>query len=80
MAKSVGVETRSGPDTVKPASRERGRRFLEEYRVELAMLGALVLLCVVLSVLSPNFLTAGNLATSSGRSPPSASSPSGRRS
>jgi ribose transport system permease protein len=61
MAKSVGIETLPGQDAVTPASRERGRRFLDAYRVELAMLGALVLLCVVLSLLSPNFLTAGNL-------------------
>lgn len=43
------------------AGRERGRRMLDEYRVELAMLGAFALLCVVLSVIAPNFLTAGNL-------------------
>ena len=61
MAKSVGIEILPGQDAVTPASRERGRRFLDAYRVELAMLGALVLLCVVLSLLSPNFLTAGNL-------------------
>ena len=40
---------------------ERGRRFLDEYRVELAMLGALALLCVILTLIAPNFLTAGNL-------------------
>ena len=38
-----------------------GSRFLQEYRVEIAMLGALLLLCVILSVAAPNFLTAGNL-------------------
>jgi ribose transport system permease protein len=61
MAESVGMETRPGQEVVKPPSREHGRRFLNAYRVELAMLGALALLCVVLSVLSPNFVTAGNL-------------------
>jgi ribose transport system permease protein len=61
MAESVGMETRPGQEVVKPASREHRRRFLNAYRVELAMLGALALLCVVLSVLSPNFVTAGNL-------------------
>src|SRR5690349_9620293 len=40
---------------------ERGRRFLDDYRVELAMLGALALLCVILTLIAPNFLTAGNL-------------------
>ena len=55
------METRPGQEVVKPASREHGRRFVNAYRVELAMLGALALLCVVLSVLSPNFVTAGNL-------------------
>jgi len=61
MAESVGMETRPSQQAVKPASRERRRQFLDAYRVELAMLGALALLCVVLSVLSPNFVTAGNL-------------------
>ena len=37
------------------------RRMLDEYRVETAMLGALVLLCVVLTIFAPNFATAGNL-------------------
>ncbi|MDF3041538.1 MAG: lsrC, partial [Thermomicrobiales bacterium] len=60
MAESVGVETRSGRDGAL-AGRERGRRFIDAYRVELAMLGALALLCVVLSVVAPNFLTPGNL-------------------
>lgn len=32
-----------------------------EYRIELAMLGAFVLLCAVLSVLAPRFLTVGNI-------------------
>lgn len=39
----------------------RGRRLIDDYRVELAMLGALALLCLVLSLIAPNFLTAGNL-------------------
>jgi ribose transport system permease protein len=37
------------------------RRFLEEYRVELAMAGAFALLCVVLSILAPNFHTERNI-------------------
>ncbi len=39
----------------------RGRHLFDEYRVELAMFGALALLCLVLSLIAPNFLTAGNL-------------------
>jgi ribose transport system permease protein len=60
MAEAIELEehAESGAARVR---RERGRRFLDEYRVELAMLGALALLCVVLSVVAPNFLTAGNL-------------------
>jgi ribose transport system permease protein len=61
MAESAGMESRPGPEVVRLASRDRGRRFFDAYRVELSMLGALALLCVVLSVLSPNFLSAGNL-------------------
>jgi ribose transport system permease protein len=61
MAESVGMESRPGREAGTRAGRERGRRFFDAYRVELAMLGALALLCVALSVLSPNFLTAGNL-------------------
>jgi ribose transport system permease protein len=38
----------------------RGRVF-EEYRVELGMFGALVLLCVLLSIFAENFLTEGNI-------------------
>ncbi|MDQ3695942.1 MAG: ABC transporter permease [Chloroflexota bacterium] len=40
---------------------ERGRRFLAEYRVEIAMFGVFFLLCLILSLLTPNFLTAGNI-------------------
>src|SRR5690606_15791482 len=40
---------------------ERGRRLLTEYRVEIAIFGAFLLLCLALTVLTPNFLTAGNL-------------------
>src|SRR5918993_2958767 len=61
MAESVGLESRSGQEAVTLAGRERRRRFLDAYRVELAMLGALALLCVILSAVAPNFLTAGNL-------------------
>lgn len=57
MANVAGVEQRAGA----AIRRERGRRMFDEYRVELAMLGALALLCMVLSVIAPNFLTAGNL-------------------
>ena len=38
-----------------------GSGMLEEYRVELAMLGVLVLLCTALSLFAENFLTEGNL-------------------
>ncbi len=38
-----------------------GRRFIETYRVEAAMLGALLLLCTVLSIFADNFLTEGNI-------------------
>ncbi len=61
MAESVGMESRPGREAGTRAGRERGRRFFDAYRVELAMLGALALLCVVLGVVAPNFLTAGNL-------------------
>jgi ribose transport system permease protein len=57
MANVAGIEQRAGA----VAGHTRGRRLFDEYRVELAMLGALALLCVVLSVIAPNFLTAGNL-------------------
>jgi ribose transport system permease protein len=60
MAEAVELEGRSSQDTAR-AGRERSRRFFDEYRVELAMLGALALLCVILSLVAPNFLTAGNL-------------------
>ena len=60
MAESIGVEGRPSPEAAV-AGRERGRRFIDAYRVELAMLGALALLCVVLGIVAPNFLTAGNL-------------------
>ena len=38
-----------------------GRGVLDEYRVELAMLGVLALLCLGLSVFAENFLTEGNI-------------------
>src|SRR5581483_12422202 len=44
-----------------PRFGERLRRFGEEYRVEGAMLAALILLCVVLSIIQPRFITAGNI-------------------
>jgi ribose transport system permease protein len=61
MAETVGLEGHSGQQMASPARGERRRRFLDEYRVELAMLGALVLLCVILGIVAPNFLTAGNI-------------------
>ncbi len=52
----------SPPPAARPAPRGDGaRRFLEQYRVEAAMLGALLLLGLALSLLAPNFLSAGNL-------------------
>ncbi len=53
-----------GPTTIAAQAPARAgffRRMLDEYRVETAMLGALVLLCVVLTIFAPNFATAGNL-------------------
>lgn len=59
MANAVPATPSANP---LPSQRgERGRRFLDEYRVELAMLGALALLCIILTLIAPNFLTAGNL-------------------
>jgi ribose transport system permease protein len=60
VAETIGVEGRPGQEATL-AGRERGRRFIDAYRVELAMLGALALLCVVLGIVAPNFLTVGNL-------------------
>lgn len=40
---------------------DRVRPFVLEHRAELAITGSLVVLCVVLTVLSPYFLTAGNI-------------------
>ena len=42
-------------------SRRGSTRFIEEYRVEMAMLGVLMLLCAALSVAADNFLTERNL-------------------
>lgn len=59
MANAVPATPSANP---LPSQRgDRGRRFLDEYRVELAMLGALALLCIILTLIAPNFLTAGNL-------------------
>lgn len=60
MAEAAELEGRSRQPGV-PAGRQRGRRFFDLYRVELAMLGALALLCLILSIFAPNFLTAGNI-------------------
>ncbi len=58
----------SEPARIRNAQAEPGKtqvsqasRFFQEYRVETAMFGALLLLCIVLSLAAPNFLTAGNL-------------------
>lgn len=40
---------------------DRWPQLFAEYRIEVAMLAALVLLCTVLALLQPRFLTAGNL-------------------
>lgn len=37
------------------------RQRIEPFRIELAMLGALILLCIGLTILQPRFLSAGNL-------------------
>ncbi|CAA9563350.1 MAG: hypothetical protein AVDCRST_MAG59-2782, partial [uncultured Thermomicrobiales bacterium] len=58
MANVVDADVRGGP---RAASGGGWRRLLEGYRVEAAMLGALLLLGLILSVAAPNFLTAGNL-------------------
>ena len=42
--------------------KDRFRVFLAEYRVEFAMLMAFLLLCAVLSILAPRFLTVGNIS------------------
>jgi ribose transport system permease protein len=47
--------------SIRQPPRRGSTRFIDEYRVELAMLGVLVLLCAVLSVTANNFLTEGNL-------------------
>ncbi len=61
MAGTIEAERRPAQEASARAARERWRRFFDEYRVELAMFGALMLLCVVLSIISPNFRTTGNL-------------------
>jgi ribose transport system permease protein len=61
MAETAEIQGRPLDELPFGARRERGRRFLDEYRVELAMLGALALLCLILSIVAPNFLTVGNL-------------------
>jgi ribose transport system permease protein len=47
--------------SIRQSPRRGSTRFIDEYRVELAMLGVLILLCAVLSVTANNFLTEGNL-------------------
>ncbi len=58
MANVADAEVRSGP---RRTSGGGWRRVLEGYRVEVAMLGALLLLGLILSIAAPNFLTPGNL-------------------
>jgi ribose transport system permease protein len=48
-------------EPVTPRTSSPVRNLLTEYRVELVMLLALALLCAVLSLLSPEFMTSGNV-------------------
>jgi ribose transport system permease protein len=61
MAGTIGARPIAGDEREARGASGGWRRLVEDYRVELAMLGALLLLCAVLSVAAPNFLTAGNL-------------------
>ncbi len=64
MAGTPIGQRKASPPAVRGRSTgwsEQLRRFLEEYRVELAMAGAFALLCVVLSILAPNFHTERNI-------------------
>ncbi|MCC6313941.1 MAG: ABC transporter permease [Thermomicrobiales bacterium] len=61
MANATDVRNLPETGNATPARAGWWRRFSEEYRVEGAMLGALLLLGLVLSIAAPNFLTAGNL-------------------
>jgi len=47
--------------SISQPARRGSTRFIDEYRVELAMLGVLFLLCAVLSLTANNFLTEGNM-------------------
>ncbi len=46
---------------INSSLKEKSKVFLAEYRVEMAMLAAFLLLCTVLSILAPRFLTVGNI-------------------
>ena len=59
MAGTTGAAER--PEPAAGAGGDRLRRLAQDYRVELAMFGALLLLCVVLAVIQPRFVTPGNL-------------------
>ena len=48
-------------ERMKPGRTSALSDFTTEWRIELAMLAALFLLCVVLSILAPRFLTVGNI-------------------
>ncbi len=61
MAESIGARGVAGGGEPQRVAGGGWRRFAEDYRVEIAMLGALLLLCVVLSFAAPNFLTTGNI-------------------
>ena len=67
MSSTAAARETQSPDSPPPASsRSSGRqtffrRYFADYRIELAMLGALALLCVALSILQPRFLSTGNL-------------------
>lgn len=61
----MALEQTAAPTPTMPPARSVGRswgaRVSEEYRVELAMLGVLLALCVVLALFAENFLTEGNI-------------------
>jgi len=59
MQTASSLEPSPQPPAVRFSTR-RGR-LLEEYRVELGMLGALIALCTFLSIFAQNFLTEGNI-------------------
>ncbi len=46
---------------INSSLKQKSKVFLGEYRVEMAMLAAFLLLCAFLSILAPRFLTIGNI-------------------